>query len=632
MKKIRAFFLRLANLWQQDRREREMSDEFEANLQLHIEDYVRMGLAPLEARRRAILEFGKIESAKESYRDRAGLPLLETFVQDLRYGVRLLRKAPAFTTTVILTIALGVGANTAVFSLLDAVLLRSLPVAHADELVFLETAGSAGTSGPPPYPCFVRLRAETGSFAGLAAFSSDELRIEINGQPEQVMGQVVSGNYFELLGVKPSLGRLLRAEDEQLNPPTVVISHRYWRKRFGGDPGIIGKVISYRKQPFTIIGVTQPEFLGLQPGSPVDITFPISTERELLADAGAFWLQGIIARLKYGTSSATAQAEADTVFRSFMSSSRLPADLIAQHFRRLEIQPAGHGLDVLRSRFAKPLSVLMGIVGLLLLLAIANIANLLLERGVSRGREFAIRLATGAGRLRIVRQLLTETLLLFCFGAIPGVLFARWSVGVIEALFREGRRALTIETGLDWRIFTFLLTVTTLAGLIAGLFPAVRAFRTTPEQAIQEGHARASESRGSAWLMQTLVAFQVALSLVLLVGAVTFGRTLINLRHVDPGFQNEDVLTMSVQLPAGYTDVKTFLAFWNRALDAVRGLPDVRVAAVSTFTRCRGEIGVRWCGLVVMNRRHQKTLLFTLTKSRKVTSRRWASHCSGGDY
>lgn len=576
-------------MWFRRRTARDFHAEIESHLRLEADRLMADGMPPDEAEAVARRTFGNVTMAQERFHEGQRWLWWHQMGQDLRYGLRSLQRNPAFTSAAILTIALGVGANTAVFSFMDAVLLRSLPVTHPNELVFLEMAGAAGTSGPPSYPCFVRLRTEASAFSGLTAFSGDELRIEIDGQPEQIMGQAASGNYFDLLGVKPALGRLLRAEDEQLNPPVAVISERYWRKRFGGDPGVIGKAISYHKQTFTIAGVTPTKFFGLQPGSPVDITFPISTERKLMSDSGAFWLQGIIARLKTGIPGATAQAEADAVFQSFRSSSRLPADLITKYFHHLEVQPAGRGMDILRRRFSKPLYALMGIVGLLLLLATANIANLLLARGISRGREFAIRLAAGAGRARIMRQLLTETLLLFCLGAVPGVLLAGWGVGSIETLFREGRRAITLETNLNERVLVFSLIVTLLAGLMAGLLPAWYSFRTDPEQAIKEGQARASESRGSARLMHTLVAFQVGLSLVLLVGAVTFVRTLANLRHVDPGFQNEDVLTMSVQLPTGYADIKTFLAFWSRALEAVRGLPGVRVAAVSTLTPLSGR-------------------------------------------
>jgi predicted permease len=423
----------------------------------------------------------------------------------------------------------------------------------------------------------------------MAAFASDELHVEIDFRPEQVMGQVVSGNYFELLGVKPALGRLMNADDEKLDPPVAVISDRYWRRRFAGDPAVVGKMLSFRKRTFTIIGVTPAEFSGLQPGTPVDVTLPVTLEQKLLADSGAFWLHGIIARLKPGVSGSQAKAESNVIFQSFMSNSRYPADLIEKHFHHLEMGPAAHGMDILRRRFSKPLQVLMGIAGLVLLMATANLANLLLARGIARRHEFALRLATGARRLRLVRQLVTETLLLFGLSAVPGVIFARLGVDVIETLFAQGRRAIILDATLNWRVLAFSITVTLVAGLLSALFPAWRAFRTDPAEAIREGQARTADSRGSAALTRVLVGFQVALSFVLVVGAVTFGRTLANLHSVDPGFENDQVLTMSIRLPDGYAQTNNPVEFWSRALQAVREIPAVRSAALSTFTPLSGR-------------------------------------------
>jgi len=563
--------------------------EIEAHIHLEADRLIAEGMSPADAQAAARRALGNVAIVRERFYESRRWLWLEQLSQDLRYGMRSLLKAPAFTAAAALTIALGVGANTAVFSLFDAVLLQSLPVQDPKGLVFLETAGSAGTSGPPPYPCFARLRAETGSFAGMAAFASDESRIEIDDKPEQVMGQVASGNYFELLGVRPALGRLMVENDESLSPPIVVISDRYWRRRFGGDPAVIGRTISIRDQAFTIVGVTPPEFMGLQPGTPIDITLPITTAGKLLADPGAWWLHGIIARLKPEVSADRAQAESNVVFQSFMSDSRHPADLIKKHFHHLAVGPAAQGMDVLRRRFSKPLHALMGIVGLVLLMATANIANLLLARGISRRREFAVRLATGANRARLVRQLLTETLLLFGLGAIPGVAIAGWGVGVIEALFAQGRRAITLQADLNWRVLAFTILVTLAAGLLSGLFPAWRAFRTDPEQAMKEGQSRTSESRSAAALRHALVALQVALSLVLLVAAVTLVRTLANLRNVSPGFQSEQVLTMSIQLPQAHVDAGKSGAIWSNVLEAVRRIPGVRAAGLASFTPLSGR-------------------------------------------
>lgn len=563
--------------------------EIESHIRLEADRLIEEGMSSGDALTAARRAFGNVTQLEERFYESQRCLWFDQFLQDLRFGWRSLRKTPSFTLAAALTVALGAGANTAVFSLMDAVLLRTLPVSNPRQLVFLETAGAAGPSGAPPYPCFVRLRAETKSFTALAAFSADELRIEIAGRPEQVMGQVASGNYFDLLGVKPLLGRLLSAADENLDPPVAVISERYWRKRFGADPAVLGTPISFRNRTFLIAGVTPAEFYGLQPGSPVDITFPITLEQRLLTDSSALWLHGIVARLKPGADPTAAQAESDVIYRSFLAGTRYPADLVAKHFQRLEARSAAQGLDTLRRRFSKPLWALLGIAGLVLLLAAANIANLLLARGISRGREFAIRLAAGAGRARILRQSLTETLLLFTLGAIPGLYFANWGAHAIGMLFREGRRSITIEPNLNWHVLAFALAITLLAALGAGLLPAWRVYRTGLDQAIREGQPRTGESRRTVTLAHGIVAFQVALSLILLVVAAIFVQTLANLRHIDRGFANQDVLTMSMQLPGDNVDRRASTAAWSRVLDAVRSIPGVRSAAVSTFTPLSGR-------------------------------------------
>jgi len=585
---MRKLLRRLYYWIRQHQSSQDLAEEMEFHRILKQRDLEQSGLSPDDAAFTSRRAMGNTLLAMENARLVWISLWFEQAIQDLSYAARSLSRTPGFALAVGLTIALGVGANTAVFSLVDAVLIQLLPVEDPRELVFLEPTANSGPTSAPPYPCLAQIPSETGSFAGLAAFATDELRIEIDSKPEQVMGQIASGNYFELLGVKPASGRLMNAEDENLNPPIAVISDRYWQRRFGRDPAAIGKTISFGDRSFAIAGVTPPEFGGLEPGRPVDVTIPITISRNQLTSSKAWWFDAI-ARLRTDVSENQAQAEANAVFQSCMSGFRGTAGPKSDISHQLELRPAAHGMDALRRRFSNPLYVLMGIVGLVLLMATANIANLLLARGIARRREFAIRMATGAGRVRLVRQLLTETLLLFAFGAVPGVLFAGWGVGVIEALFAQGRRPITLDANFNWRILAFSIAVTLVAGLVSGLFPAWRAFRTDPEQALKEGHARTSESRGSATLMRTLVTFQVALSFVLLVGAVTFVRTLANLYNVDPGFQNEEVLTMSIELPQGYVETGKSLESWGRVLEAVRGIPEVRVAGLSTFTPLSGR-------------------------------------------
>jgi predicted permease len=304
-----------------------------------------------------------------------------------------------------------------------------------------------------------------------------------------------------------------------------------------------------------------------------------------MTNTGDWWLEGAVARLRPGATPEQAQAEANIVFRSFMADSKYPKDMEQEHFRQLNATSAAHGLDGLRRKFSEPLFVLMGIVGLVLLMAIANIANLLLARGVGRQREFAIRLAAGAGRLRLVRQIVTETLVLFLLGAVPGVFLAQWGVHAIESMFTQGRRPISLATELNWRVLVFSILLTILAGLFAALLPVWRVFPADLERSIRDGQTRTGGSRGSATLTRGLVVFQVALSLVLLAGALTFLRSLANLRNIDPGFSNEEALTMSLNVLDGSMKPR----MGSRILDEVRAIPGVRAAAISTYTPLSGR-------------------------------------------
>jgi predicted permease len=558
--------------------EDDFHSEIEAHIRLEADRLIAEGMPSADAQAAARRAFGNIGIARERFYESRRWMWWDELRRDLRYGLRSLAKTPSFTAAAALTIALGVGANTAVFSLIDAVLLRSLPVRDPSGLVFVLAAGDSGTAAAPPYPAFARFKERASAFAGMAAFATDEIRLEIDGHPEPVNGQIASGDYFSVLGINPLLGRFTEIRDEKLDPPVAVISYRYWRRRFGGDPAALGKTFSSGGRTFTIVGVTPAGFEGLRPGFAVDMTMPISRD---IGDLGG---HAIVARLKPGATDGQPQAESAAVLRTALSEAGIAPNVIEQRFRRVELRPAGGGEDTLRGRFTKPLYALIGIGALVLLLATANIANLLLARGFTRRREFAIRLAAGAGRMRLARQLVTETLLLFACGAVPGVALARLGVTAIESMFAEGRRSITITTDLNWRVLGFAVAVTLGAGLLSALFPAWRVFRSELEQVIREGQTRSSESRASSMLRQSLVASQVAVSLVLLVGAITFAATLAKLRDLDPGFRNHQVLTMSVELPEGYVKAGKSAALWRGVADAVRAIPEVKSASLATFT------------------------------------------------
>jgi len=507
---------------------------------------------------------------------------------DLRYALRSVRNSPGFATVVILTLAIGIGANTAIVSLLHTVLLRELPVTNPQELVFIRTAGDRGLGGAPPYPYFERIRQQGSSFSGMAAFGIDELRVEVDGSVEQVFGQVVSGNYFQVLGVTPAAGRLMTADDERLDPPVAVIGHGYWQRRFGGAPGAIGRTLSFGNRTFTIVGVTPPRFHGFEPGRQVDVTLPITLEPAMVRNAQVQWFHAV-ARLRPGIGTRQAAAETNASFQSFRaerdrSDARAPA-----RFDRIELTPASRGMEQLRARFSSPLSLMTLVTGIVLLIACANLGALLLVRGATRRREFALRLATGASSGRLLRQILTETLVLFVLGAAAGLFVAYVAIEGLTGFFATGRRPILLDVQYDWRLVSYAIGVTLATGVLTGVWPALRALRIEPPTAIKEHETRLTGWRRSR-AQQLLVAGQVALSLALIVAAALFARTMINLRAVDLGFDSSGVLTMSLD-PGLSREAGTGAReqLWTRWLERVRALPGVRSASLSVLTPLSGR-------------------------------------------
>ena len=507
---------------------------------------------------------------------------------DLRYALRSVRNSPGFATVVILTLAIGIGANTAIVSLLHTVLLRELPVTNPQELVFIRTAGDRGLGGAPPYPYFERIRQQGSSFSGMAAFGIDELRVEVDGSVEQVFGQVVSGNYFQVLGVTPAAGRLMTADDERLDPPVAVIGHGYWQRRFGGAPGAIGRTLSFGNRTFTIVGVTPPRFHGFEPGRQVDVTLPITLEPAMVRNAQVQWFHAV-ARLRPGIGTRQAAAETNASFQSFRAErDRLDARAPAR-FDRIELTPASRGMEQLRARFSSPLSLMTLVTGIVLLIACANLGALLLLRGATRRREFALRLATGASSGRLLRQILTETLVLFVLGAAAGLFVAYVAIEGLTGFFATGRRPILLDVQYDWRLVSYAIGVTLATGVLTGVWPALRALRIEPPTAIKEHETRLTGWRRSR-AQQLLVAGQVALSLALIVAAALFARTMINLRAVDLGFDSSGVLTMSLD-PGLSREAGTGAReqLWTRWLERVRALPGVRSASLSVLTPLSGR-------------------------------------------
>src|SRR5213593_384306 len=442
MRRLRAWFLRLAELFNKERRDRELAEEIESHLQMHIEDNLRTGMGPEEARREALIKLGGIEQTKESYRDRRGLPMLETLMQDLRFGVRMLRKNPGFTAVAVFTLALGIGACTAIFSLINAALLRSLPFPDSDRLAVVWADKPGGNLGPPANADVAEWRGQNESFAGITAFNARTADLADGGDPERVGAAGVTAGFFETLGVTPLLGRTLAPDEEAPGaPPVALISHGLWQRRFGGDPALLGKGISINGDKRTVIGILPPEF-DFPRGAEWPAHFPFAGRTEVWVplayralNDGTGWSNWqsreerglvVIGRVKPGASLRQAQAEMD-----------------AYAAREAKDHPDSHQgwilkLVPLREQMAgkssNALLILFAAVGLLLLIACVNVANLLLARGVARQQEMAVRAALGAGRGRLISQLLTECVLLAALGSGLGLLVAEGSLRIFLAL------------------------------------------------------------------------------------------------------------------------------------------------------------------------------------------------------
>ena len=483
--------------------DREIGDELQFHLDRYTEDLVRAGVSPPDARRRARAEFGSVNARSEECREALGLRLLDELRADLRYAVRLLRRSPAFTVVAVLSLGLGIGANTAIFSLIDTVLLKSLRVARPEGLFFVDNSGgkSGGRSGPP-YPCYEILRDHTRYFSGMAAFNGRRFKVTIDGVQEQIRGQFASGSYFDVLGVRAVYGRVLTpADDRNIGRSggdgyVAVISHALWARRFGMSPSVLGKTIQVGTKWVTIVGVTPPEFIGLQVGFPIDVTIPIT-----LADgtqSPQSWWLSVVGRLQDGATVEQARADLDAMFQAYMTDQGVSTGT-GEYFNGIVLVPADKGLNDIRRQLAQPLLVVMGIVAIVLLIGCANVANLLLARGSARRSEIAVRLAIGAGRGRLIRQMLTEGAVLVALGTAAGILFARWSVAFLVGVFADGRAGLVLEPRFDPRVLAFTAAVAVVTGLLFSVLPALHATRVDAAKPADSARTSTPGATASRW-------------------------------------------------------------------------------------------------------------------------------------
>jgi predicted permease len=516
--------------------------------------------------------------------------LEDEMFQDLRYGIRMLRTNKGFTAVAVLSLALGIGANTAIFSLISAAMLRTLPVKDPKRLVVFKTVMPQGTYHYYSFPLIERFNQNNRSFTGIIASSLPEkLRMAEPGASRQVelmQAARVTGNYFSTLGVNAVVGRALTEDDDKAsNPqPVAVISYKFWKNRFGLDPGVVGRKITLNDFPFTIVGVAPPGFFGFEVGQSPDLWWPLHMTPQVpnvprgprVLSRGNSWLS-VMARLKPGVEIEQARAEVDMVIKHYNDNGTARSTEAQPRWIRLDSGATGLLSSDLSRTITQPLFILMGATGLVLLIACANVANLLLARAAARRKEIAVRLSLGAGRFRLVRQLLTESLLLAALGGALGLLFAHWGTNLLLA-YLPGRGSITLDAVLDAQALGFMLAVTLLTGVLFGLAPALRATRLDLSSSLKN---TVGEDAGRARLAphKALVVTQVALSIFLLVGAGLFVRSLQNLKNLDAGFDRENVTLFAID--TGSDPPARRVNLQKQLLERLESLPGARSASMS---------------------------------------------------
>ena len=558
------------------RRDPRIVEELRFHRDRLVEDYITAGMTRAEAERRAFLEFGNAATIEESVRDVRGR-WLDDLAKDLVYALRTLRRSPGFSFIAVLSLAFGIGANAAIFSLVSSVMLRALPVHEPDRLVQI-TRPLNGRPGQVSFVLFESIRDNVKSISGAFAQQSVMLTVAVDGNEEPVAADCISGSYFQVLGIQPAAGRLLGPSDDVRSPssPATVISDRYWQRRFGGSPAAIGTPVTIRDRLFTIVGVTPPSFSGARVGSPPDFMLPLEMMIDDLQRQPGFNSLTLLARLKPGATVEQAQAEAQALYRPILEAQAAEAPAARERDailrQRMIAFHAPDGFNPIRDNIREPLLILMGAVGLILLLACVNVSGLLLARAAARQREISIRLAIGAGRGRLVRQFLTESLVLAALGGAAGLALAGSVSERLLDLFLNGS-PVDLSVAPDRRVIVFTAVVSLTACIAAGLVPALQAFRVTINPALKEVRAH-----GHGRLGKSLVVAQLAISMVLVVGATLFIGTLVELYTVDRGFDSDGLMVVQVRSGRPFSEdrVRTVA---SDLLEGIKMLPGVRVAS-----------------------------------------------------
>jgi predicted permease len=583
----------------------ERTRELEAHLAIETDDNIARGMTPDAARAAALRKIGNTTMVREEIYQMNTITFLDSAWRDLKHGARLLRLNKGFAAVAILSLTLGVGANAAIFQLLDAIRIRTLPVADPQDLVEIRINDAKGGrtgqfSGRRPqltYPLFERIRDRQQAFTGLAAWGTGTFNMSATGEARYATGFWANGQFFDALGVKPFIGRTFTSADDQRGcaSPAAVISYGFWQREFGGDPAAVGRTITLEGHAYQVIGVTPPQFFGLEVGRTFDVALPLCSEPLTRLNSGLdkpdVWFLGVFGRLKPGWTRERATAHLAAIsgpmFQETLPPRYREEDAKNYVAFKLAAFPAGTGISALRRDYETPLWMLLATTGLVLVIACANLANLMLARATAREREIAVRLAIGASRGRVVRQLLAESLLLSFLGGVGGLLVARWLSGFLVGLMTTETNRMFVDLPNDWRIVAFTAALAVTTCVIFGLTPAIRATAAEPGSAMKAGSRGSTDTRERFGLRRGLVVVQVALSLVLVVGALLFVRSLRNLLILDAGFRQDGVLVVNLDLRgANIAEAARRQAFDDlgarlRAIPGVDGAAEAFIVPVS---------------------------------------------------
>ncbi len=576
---------RIQGLFGRRRNDSDLSEELRAHLEMASEENIRRGMSAKEARDAARKEFGGVEQVKEIYRERRGLPMIETFFQDIRYGARILRKNPSFTAIAILTLALGVGANSAIFSVINSILLRPLPVKDPSQIAILYFQhGPKNATQSVSYPEFEHIRQQTDSpFSDVLGWDIGSAGLRVDGKNYALIVNYVPGSFFEALGIQPTYGRLI-LPSEGKSPgadPVIVLGYNFWYGRLGGDPNVVGRKVLVNGHPFTVAGIAPKDFHGLSPFLDMQAYIPF-----------AMWMtiggpQDLMTNLKNDNLHVVARLKPGVTFSQARAALSLEATRLSQQFPEIDQNLT---IDPVPERLARPdressssliliSQLFLALAALVLILACVNVANLLLVRATTRNREMAVRTALGGTRTRLIRLLLTESVLLALAGGAAGILLGRWGSHTIGSINLHTTLPLALDFGFDWRVFAYSFLAALLTGVLVGIVPAVRASRANLMDVLRESGRTVALGRHR--FRNSLVAVQVAGSLMLLVVAMLFTRSMAKAQHADLGFQPDGLVNMTMDPSGiGYNQDQS-AEFFDQMLTRVRALPGVESASLA---------------------------------------------------